>query len=61
MVKVTVRAKRAGENHHNARYTDREVELVRRLHEEGMGYRRLSRKMDMPIRTIRDILAYRRR
>jgi uncharacterized iron-regulated protein len=61
MVKQRVRVKRVGENHHNARYTDHEVELLRQLHEQGLGYRRLSAKMEMPIRTIRDILAYRRR
>jgi hypothetical protein len=61
MVKQRIRLKRVGENHHNAKYTDREVELVRQLHEQGLGYRRLSDKMEMPIRTIRDILAYRRR
>jgi hypothetical protein len=61
MVKQRVRVRRVGENHHNAKYTDREVELVRKLHEEGLGYRRLSAKMDMPIRTIRSILDYSRR
>lgn len=61
MVKVTVRVKRVGEGHHNARYTDREVELVRQLHEQGLGYRKLSAKMEMPIRTIRCIVQYTRR
>jgi hypothetical protein len=61
MVKQRVRVKRVGENHHNAKYTDRTVEIVRRLREQGLGYRRLSAKMEMPIRTVRSILDYSRR
>jgi hypothetical protein len=50
-----------GEAHHNAKYTDNEVELVRQLHEGGMGYKLIKKKMEMPMRTIRSIVKFQRR
>lgn len=42
-----------GEGHQNARYTDAEVEEVRRLYAEGYSLKAVARMMDMPIRTVR--------
>lgn len=47
--------KRIGESHSNAKYTDSEVHTVLGLHGEGYGYKRISKMMDMPIRTVRCI------
>lgn len=50
---------RRGENHPEAKLTDHEVELIRQFHEdEGYGYKRLAKKFETPIRTIRDICNY---
>lgn len=58
--KNTTKGRQQGETHSQARLTDREVELIRRLHEiEGWGYKKLAKKMDCPKRTIRDICNYR--
>lgn len=39
--------------------TDREVELVRQLHEvEGWGYKRIAKKFDKPKSTIQYICRY---
>lgn len=61
MVLQRIRAKRIGECHQRAKYTDRDVELTRQLYEGGLGYKLVARKMEMPIRTVRDIVSYRKR
>jgi len=48
---------RYGQDHPRAKYTDREVELVAELAREGMVSRRIAQAMDMPRRTVRDILS----
>ena len=60
MVKATLRNCR-GENHPKVKCTDHEVELIRQLHDGGMGYKRISYKFEIPIRTIRDYCSYRTR
>lgn len=51
-----------GQDHPRADLSDREIDLIRHLHEkEGWGYKRISKKMHKPLRTIRDICKYRRR
>lgn len=52
---------RVGEGHHNAKLTDRDVDTIFRLREEGLPYRRIALMMDVSVRTVRDILAYKRR
>ncbi len=50
---------RIGETHHRAKYTDHEIDMVRDLHEkEGMGYKKVAKVMDMPLRTVRSICNY---
>ncbi|MFV0680000.1 hypothetical protein [Ottowia sp.] len=50
---------RIGQMHPRALYTDREVELVLELRDEGWGYKRIAKKMEMPRRTVRDICSAR--
>lgn len=60
-VAVNDRGLRIGEDHHNARYTDGEVEMVLRLRDDGFGYKRIAKALDMPKRTVRDICQGKRR
>lgn len=60
-VAVNDRGLRIGEDHPNARYTDAEVAMVLDLRDEGMGYKRIAKVMDMPVRTVRGICTGARR
>lgn len=61
LVKINERGQRIGEDHPAAKLTDHEVELLRRLHESGWGYKRLAAKFEIGIRTVRGIVhCYRR-
>ena len=44
-----------------ARLSDHEVELMRRLHEQGIGYRNLAKIFDVHRATVQFICTYRRR
>lgn len=46
---------RCGQQHHNAKLTDHEVELIRSLHDEGMGYKLIAKKFEVSPRTVRGI------
>ena len=62
LVALNERGAHIGENHHNARLTDGDVELMRTLHEtEGWGYWRLAHKFDVSKRTAKLICQYRAR
>lgn len=61
IVTVNASGQRVGESHPLAKLTNHEVELVRQLHESGMGYGRIAAAMETPKRTIRDIVTFRRR
>ena len=50
-----------GEAHHNAKLSDREVELVRKLHEQGFGYRRLAAKFEVSRTMIKMIVTFEKR
>ena len=50
-----------GEDHRNARYLDDDVERARELRAQGYSFLKVSKMMDMPIRTIRDYVSGRRR
>jgi hypothetical protein len=58
---VNEHGRRIGEDHPNARYTDGEIAMVHSLHETGHGYRTISRMVEMPRSTVRDICVGRRR
>jgi plasmid maintenance system antidote protein VapI len=53
---------RVGERHHYAKLTDKEVEEMRRMYEEGgIGYDRLAKVFDVHKATVQGIVTYKRR
>ena len=63
MIKIALNelGRRIGEGHPNARYTDNEVRMVLILRAEGLGWKRMSAKLEIPIRTLRSICSGARR
>ncbi|CUJ71747.1 MULTISPECIES: hypothetical protein [Achromobacter] len=65
MARITVgvneKGLRVGEDHQRATLTDHDVELMRQLREEGIGYKRLAKMFDTSVRNVRDIVNYKRR
>ena len=60
-VAVNERGHRIGESHHNARYSDHEIELVWRMRAQGLSYGKLAALLEMPKSTVASILrGYRR-
>lgn len=47
IVAVNDIGRRVGDSHHNAKLTDNDVELLRAMHREGWGYRRLAAKFEV--------------
>lgn len=60
-VQVNERGLRVGEDHPNAKLTDNDVEMVRKLHDRGMSYALIAEKMEASIHTIGKICRYQRR
>ena len=59
---ITEDGRRVGEDHQRAKLTDADVELMRRLYEEGVfGYRALARAFGCSRNTVKCIVKYRRR
>lgn len=52
---------RVGEDHHNAKLTDAEVEIIRELRREGWSYDRLAVKFEVSKSLIRYISQYKLR
>jgi predicted DNA-binding protein (UPF0251 family) len=52
VIAVNERGLRIGEDHHNARYTDREIEHVLRLRDEGLSYGEICKIMEIPKSTV---------
>tara|TARA_R110000851_G_scaffold165169_2_gene309946 strand:+ start:155639 stop:155920 length:282 start_codon:yes stop_codon:yes gene_type:complete len=52
---------RLGQYHHRSKLTDHEVELIRRLHEEGLSYMQLADKFEVSKSAIAGICRYQRR
>lgn len=46
-----------GENHHRARWPDAFVAQVKKLVSEGVGVQTVAKRLGMPRRTVRDIVA----
>ena len=46
---------RCGESHPRAKLSDDDVRLVRALHDEGLGYKRIAEKFETSPSTVRDI------
>lgn len=52
-VEYGARGRRCGQEHGRAKYTDREVRLVRELYAQGMRITDIARQLDMPRETAR--------
>lgn len=61
IVGVNERGLRVGQDHQRAKLTDAAVEMIRRLHEEGLSYQVIAIKFDIAKSTVQDICTYRRR
>lgn len=60
-VKINASGLRVGEDHHNAKLTDAEVDRLLALHDEGFGYKRLARMFEISRSEVRNICLGRRR
>lgn len=60
-VGVSDTGRRCGETHHRAKLSDHDIDLIRDLHSEGIGYRRIAEKFEVSHSTVRDIVKCRRR
>lgn len=57
IVAINETGKRIGEDHQNAKLTNREVDLIREMHEQdGLGYRRLAAKFEISPSQVRHIV-----
>lgn len=54
-------ARKAGQHHHRAKLTDHDVELIRQLHDDGIGYLVLAKKFEVSQHTIGRICRFERR
>lgn len=62
LVPVNEQGKRIGEKHHNARYSDELIDKIREMHEDqGLGWRRIAKMLNMPMDTVKKICLYERR
>ncbi|WP_429474741.1 helix-turn-helix domain-containing protein [Paraburkholderia atlantica] len=61
MIGVNEKGLRVGQDHQRAKLSDAAVELIRKLHEEGMSYRVIAEKFEIAKSTVQDICTYRRR
>ena len=50
-----------GQSHPRSLFTDHEVDLIRHLHEQGMGYQEIAEKFDTTRQCIYRICTYRTR
>lgn len=47
---------RVGQDHHRAKLTDNEVNIIRDMHDQGIGYKRLAKTFEVSVALIRDIV-----
>ena len=57
---ASCRGRRTGESHPAAKLTQRDVDLMRELHEAGAGYTRLAEKFAISRVQVRRIVGYQR-
>jgi len=55
------KGRRIGDSHWNAKLTNHEVDLLLKMHDEGMTYGALAAIFDISKRSVRDICSGRRR
>ena len=58
---VTGKNYRIGQDHHRARYTDREVAQILALHDDGLSSYRIAKLLGIPRETVRDYVSGRLR
>jgi len=56
VVVVNEAGRRIGESHPRARLTDHEIDLIRELHEEGLGYKKIAVKFETSPGHVRSIV-----
>ena len=61
IVGVNEEGKRVGESHPGAKLTDRDIDLIRQLHDEGLGYTEIAVKFEISKGSVRDYVTCRRR
>jgi predicted DNA-binding protein (UPF0251 family) len=61
LIAVNAQGLRIGEDHPNAGLTNNEVELVRRLHDEGMQYADIAQRFEISKWAVGRICRYERR
>lgn len=61
LIGVNEKGLRVGQYHQRAKVTDAAVEMIRRLHEDGLSYRVIAEKFEIAKSTVQDICTYRRR
>ena len=61
IVGVNDEGRRVGESHPGAKLTDRDVDLICQLHNEGLGYSEIAVKFEVSKYTVRDYVKCRRR
>ncbi|WP_175982566.1 helix-turn-helix domain-containing protein [Caballeronia zhejiangensis] len=61
LVGVNEKGLRVGQDHQRAKLTDRDVELMRQLHEQRMPRRDIAEKFEVSESTVDKIVNYRRR
>ncbi len=52
---------RIGQDHHNAKLTDEDVEMIRLLYDEGVKAPEIARKFETSVNTIYGIIKFRSR
>lgn len=61
IIGVNEKGRPVGESHHNAKLTDADCDLIRELHDDGISYRKLAEKFEVPRSTVVAIVKCRRR
>ena len=61
LISISEKNQRCGEDHHNSKLSNHEVEMVRWLHDCGMGYARIADKFEVSKSCIAMICRYERR
>jgi DNA invertase Pin-like site-specific DNA recombinase len=61
MIGLNANGLRVGEDHHGAKLTNRDVELIRQLRGEGMSYSKLAAKFELSRSTVWGICNYLKR
>jgi DNA invertase Pin-like site-specific DNA recombinase len=62
LVATNDRGLRIGESHPNCKYTDKQVDSLREMHEEqGKSYKKIAKETGIPWHTVKRICRYERR